>query len=173
MKNRFVLFFIVLFLLMLISPSYSQEVPARLQATLTLRILSFDRNFNRLGDPIKIGVSSDKLLAEFKALNYTVKGRDIVVEKMASPDDVPKYKVIYVGKNWEKNYKAASKKAAESKCVMFCEAEKAVKSGGGAISFKVVGNKPKIIINLSNLRAQGSEFPESFMKSTVVVGKKK
>ena len=173
MKNRFILFFIVLFLLMLISPAYSVDVPLNLQAMLALKILSMDRNFDRFGDPVKVGVSSDEFLKEFKALEGKLKisGKNFVTEKMASPDDVAKYKVIFVGINWEKNYKAVSQKAVESKCLMFCENEKGVKSGGGAISFKVVSSKPRIVINPGNVKAQGSDFPQSFIKGTVVVGK--
>jgi hypothetical protein len=87
-----------------------------------------------------------------------------------SPEDIAKYKVIYIGKDWAGNYTAASEKAVENQCLMFCETEAGVMRGGGAISFKVVAERPKIVVNLKNSRNQGTEFPAIFLKSTVVVG---
>jgi hypothetical protein len=150
----------------------AQDVPLNLQARLMLKILSMDRNFSRFGDPIKIGVSSDKFLQELTAVrgSYQIKGKDFSPEKIASLDDIAKYKVIYVGKDWANNYTAASVKAVENKCLMFCETEAGVLSGGGSVSFKVIGSKPKIVVNLKNSRNQGTEFPANFLKITVVVG---
>ena len=150
----------------------AQDVPLNLQCKLMLKILSMDRNFTRFGDPIKIGVSSDKFLAELKASKGTlkVKGKDFQAEKMASLDDIDKYKVIYVGKDWASNYTVAAAKAVENKSLVFCETEAGVMSGGGSVSFKVVAGKPKIVVNLENARNQGTEFPANFLKITVVVG---
>lgn len=150
----------------------AQDVPLNLQAKLMLKVLSMDRNFSRYGDPIKIGVSSDKFLNELGACRGTllVKGKDFAPEKIVSLDDIAKYKVIYIGKDWVGNYTAASEKAAENKCLMFCETESGVMHGGGSISFKVVEEKPKIVVNLKNSRNQGTDFPAIFLKNTVVVG---
>lgn len=149
-----------------------QEVPLNLQAKLMLKILSMDRNFNRYGDPIKIGVSSDRFLLELMAnkKNLKVKGKDFIPEKMNSLNDIDKYKVTYIGKEWTDSYLAASTRATENKCLMFCETDDGVMNGGGAVSFKVVGGKPKIVVNLGNSRNQGTEFPAIFLKTTVVVG---
>jgi len=161
-----------LFLLVFISPAYSQEVPLNLQVKLALKVVTYDRNFDRLGDPIKIGASSDEFLVELNALKqrFEIRGRSIVPEKMTAPEDVAKYKIVFVGKNWAKSYMAASKAAAENQCLMFCETEKGVKSGGGAVSFKVVDGKARIVVNPGNMKAQGSDFPDSFIKSTIVIG---
>jgi hypothetical protein len=149
----------------------AQEVPLNLQAKLMLKVLSMDRNFSRYGDPIKIGVRSDKFLNELGAFRGTllVKGKDFAPEEIVSLDDIARYKVIYIGKDWAGNYTEASKKAAENRCLMFCETESGVMHGG-SISFKVVGEKPKIVVNLKNSRTQGTEFPAVFLKNTVVVG---
>ena len=170
MKKRLILLVIVL--MMASTYIIAQDVPLNLQARLMLKVLSMDRNFSRYGDPIKIGVSSDKFLNELAACRGTlqVKGKEFVAEKMASLDDIAKYKVIFIGKDWAGNYTPASEKAIENKCLMFCETESGVMRGGGAISFKVVGEKPKIVVNLKNSRNQGTEFPAIFLKNTVVVG---
>ena len=158
-------------ILVVSSLSYSADVPHKLQVTLMLKILSMDRNFDRFGDPIKIGVSSDSFLSVIKGKEgIKVKGKKFVVEKMSSPSDIAKYKVVYVGKGWASQYSAAADAATKNQALMFCETEDAVLSGGGAISFKVVGNKPKIVINLGNVKNQGTNFPADFLKITVVVG---
>ena len=170
MKNKLILLVIVLMIVSI--HIIAQDVPLNLQARLMLKVLSVDRNFSRYGDPIKIGVSSDEFLNELTACKgaFQVKGKEIVPEKMISLDDINKYKVIYIGKNWAHIYAQASMWAAENKCLMFCETESGVLHGGGAISFKVVEEKPKIVVNLKNSRNQGTEFPAIFLKNTVVVG---
>ena len=165
-----------LFLLLLVTALLStyavpQDVPANLQAKLMLKILSMDRNFGRFGDPVKIGTSSEDFAKELNGLpGLKVKGKDFVAEKMASLDDIGKYKVVYVGKNWANNYGAAAAKAIASKALMFCETEDGILSGGGSVSFKVVEGKPKIVVNLGNAIKQGTDFPADFLKITVVVG---
>lgn len=170
MKKKVIL--LVTALMIVSAYMFAQDVPLNLQARLMLKVLSMDRNFSRYGDPIKIGVSSDKFLNELEACRGTlqVKGKAFAPEKMVSLDDIAKYKVIYIGKDWAGNYTAASEKAAENKCLIFCETESGVRRGGGAISFKVAGKKPKIVVNLKNSRNQGTEFPAIFLKTTVVVG---
>lgn len=170
MKKRLILLVIVLMMVSIYI--IAQDVPLNLQVRLMLKVLSMDRNFSRYGDPIKIGVSSDEFFDELAACRgmLQVNGKEFLPEKMASLDDIANYKVIYIGKDWTGNYTAASEKAVENKCLMFCETESGVKRGGGAISFKVVGEKPKIVVNLKNSRSQGTEFPTIFLKNTVVVG---
>lgn len=170
MKKKIIL--LVIALMLVSAYVIAQDVPLNLQVRLMLKVLSMDRNFSRYGEPIKIGISSDKFLNELEACKgmLQVKGKEFVAEKMASLDDIAKYKVIYVGEEWAKSYTEASKKAAKNKCLMFCETESGVMQGGGAISFKVVREKPKIVVNLKNSRNQGTEFPAIFLKNTVVVG---
>ena len=150
----------------------AKDLPLKFQARLMLKILSLDKNLDRYGDPIKIGVSSDQFLKELMAGqgDVKVKGKNFLAEKMTSMDDIAKYKVIYVGKNWADDYPVAAGLAAANKCLMFCEEETGVLIGGGAISFKVVAGKPKIVISLSSARNQGANFPANFLKDIVVIG---
>lgn len=170
MRNKLVLFVIALLAAGTIISA--QDVPLTLQGKLMLKILSMDRNFNRFGDPIKIGTSSDEFLEELNALKkaYKIKGKDFIAEKIDAVDDVANYKVVYLGKNWAANYKAVSEKASENQCLVFCEEEAGVTKGGGAVSFKVVDGKPKIVVNVVNAKGQGTDFPAGFLKITVVVG---
>lgn len=169
MKKQVVL--VLLAVLLTSTLVMAQAVPAKLQVTLILKIISMDRNFGRFGDPVKIGVSSDALMAEFKAnQGVAVKGKTFVVEKMNALDDLNNYKVVYIDTNWSSNYAAAADKAKANKTLIFCAEENYVAAGGGAVSFKVVGGKPKIVINLANTKDQGSDFPANFLKITYVVG---
>jgi hypothetical protein len=170
MKKKLLVMFVALTILSVYISA--QDVPLNLQCKLMLKILSMDRNFSRFGDPIKIGVSSDKFMNELNANKgtLTIKGKDFSAEKLSSLDEIGKYRVIYISKDWADKYTAASGKANETKSLMFCETEAGVMSGGGAVSFKVVAGKPKIVVNLENSRNQGTEFPANFLKITVVVG---
>ncbi|UCH93836.1 MAG: YfiR family protein [Candidatus Aminicenantes bacterium] len=162
---------LVIALVVLSAYGAAQEVPFNVQAKLMLKIICMDRNINRLGSPIKIGVSSDKLLKELEGVKgLKIKGKDFLAKKIFSLDDIANYKVIYVGTNWSSNYLAASAKAVENRCLMFCEDETGVLNGGAAVSFKVVEGKPKIVVNLENAKKQGTDFPAGFLKITVVVG---
>jgi hypothetical protein len=169
MRSKLVL--LLLAITLITAYAIAQDVPANLQAKLMLKILSMDRNFNRFGDPVKIGTSSDEFAKELNAMpGLKVKGKSFKAEKMNSLDDIDKYRVIYVGKNWASNYSAIESKAVASKTLVFCETEDGVLSGGGSVSFKVVEGKPKIVVNLENAKKQGTDFPADFLKITVVVG---
>ncbi len=172
--NRFVPPMAAAFLLVwaLSAPLAAQEVPFELQVKLILKILEFDRNFDRYGDPIKVGVTSDEVLRGFNAQRetLTIKGRKFMAEMMSSLADVGKYKVVYVDKNWKSDYKAASAKAAENKALMFAREEDAVVSGGAAISFRTVEGKPKIVMAVGAAKNQGADFPANFLQVTIVIG---
>jgi hypothetical protein len=170
MRNRIVL--LVIAFLVAGTIISAQDVPVNLQVKLMLKILSMDRNFTRFGDPITIASSSDEFLKELNAVKgkLKVKGKDFAAEKISSPDEIANYKVVYLGKNWASNYKAASAKASENQCLVFCQEEAGVTQGGGAVSFKVVEGKPKIVVNVVNAKNQGTDFPAGFLKITVVVG---
>lgn len=169
MKNKIVFMVLVLFLFS--SMAVAQAVPASAQVKLVLKIASMDRNFGRFGDPVKLGVSSDAMLSEFKAVSgMKIKGKAIVIEKMGSLDDIAKYKVVYIDSNWKNNYAAAAEKAGANQTLIFAADSDYVESGGGSVSFKVVGGKAKIVLNVGNAKKQGSDFPAGFLKVTVVVG---
>lgn len=158
-------------LLLVGTMAFGQSVPASAQVKLVLKIASMDRNFDRFGDPVKIGVSSDAMLSEFQAAsNLTVKEKKFVVEKLNSLDDIANYKLVYIDANWKNNYSAAADKAAVGQTLIFAAEADYVESGGGSVAFKVVGGTAKIVLNVGNAKKQGSDFPANFLKVTVVVG---
>ncbi len=146
------------------------DVNLKLQSKLLLKIVSYDKNFSRFGDPIKIGVSSDEMLTALKALGLKIKGKSYAAEKMASPDDIGKFKIVYIDENWKANYAAVTEKAKAAQALVFCNDASFVESGGGAVSFKLINKKPKIVVNLGNAKEQGTDFSSGFLKVTVIIG---
>ena len=168
MKNKIVLF-VVIFLFLL--PFAFSEVPVALQTKLALKILTFDKNFSRYQDPIKIGVTSDELFNGFKSLEGTikVKGRYFTVVKIDSPSKIGGISVLYVGNNWKSNYKKVSSAVKGKNILVFAEDEECVKKGVAGVGFKVVGGKPKILINIDAAKSQGTEFPATLLKIAFIV----
>jgi len=171
MKHKLMLLVVAVALLLCVQ-AYAGDVPFDVQTKLMLKIISMDRNFERFGTPVKIGCSSDECMKELNVLKASMKisGKDFLVEKIASPADVDKYKVVYIGKNMAGSLGAIASKAAANSCLVFSETEEGVTSGGASVSFKVVDASPKIIVNLDNAKKQGTDFPANFLKVTVVVG---
>jgi len=165
-------FILLTMIITIYSFMFTQEVPLDLQGKLILKILEFDKNFDSFGDPVKIGVSSDEVYKIFNSLqaSITVKGKAIVVEKMNVLADISKFKVIYVDKNWAIDYKGAAQKAIENNCLMFVNDTKIVEQEIAAIGFKLMDNKPKIVIALATAKKMGSDFPASFLQLAVIIG---
>ncbi len=163
--------FLVAFVLVCFSFISFSQIPVELQVLLALKILTFDKNFSRFGNPIKIAVTSDEILNSFKAIEGTikVKGRNFKAEKISSPSEISNYNVLFIGKNWKSKYAEAGAKAEEAKVIAFGEEEECVKSGAAGVGFKVVEGKPKIIINITSSKAQGSEFPTTLLKMAILI----
>ena len=98
---------------------YSQDVPANIQVQFILKILTMDKNINRYGSPIKIGVTSNSMLSAFNsASGITIAGKPFVANIISSVDDISNYTVIFVDTNWKSNYSAAGKIASANKVVI-------------------------------------------------------
>jgi hypothetical protein len=150
---------------------YSQYASEDAQAKMILKILPYDRNFNRFGDTVKIGVSSKHMLKALREQKKdTLRGKKLVVEMLNSLEDIPNYSVIHIGRNWSKNYEAACAKATEKKILMFCGSYQAVEKNQAAIAFRILQRNVKIVLNLKVSKDQGTEFPSNLLKLSIVVG---
>ena len=169
MKSRIIL--ILIFLQVFGFIIYSAEVPIKSQAEMMIKIISMDRNFGRYADPVEIGVSSQGILNQLNNLKSfsKINGRNFIAVKMNSVNDLGKFKVAYIGKNWSGKYSIISKKAIENNILLCCTEENYVAAGGGAISFRVVNNKAKLVVNVNNAKNQGSSFPSGFLRTTIIV----
>ncbi|MCP5051648.1 MAG: YfiR family protein [bacterium] len=150
---------------------YSKDVNADLQSKLILKMIAYDRNLARFGDPIKIGVSSKAMLdALQKNGQAPIKGKKLSVAMLGSVGDIGNFGIIYADKNWKKDYGAACAAAIDKKILMFCNSYEAVENNQAGIAFRVVGNKPKIVLNIGVSKNQGTDFPSNLLKLTLVVG---
>lgn len=172
MKHTLLLLITFLFIFGSASGAYSQDVPLSMQAKLIIKIISMDRNMDRFGDPIVIGVSSDEMMEEFNALggSLLVKDKELKAEKLGSTDEISKFKLVYIGKNWSDRYAAAAGKIKGNRVLAFGEHPDFAELDWGSVSFKAVSGKPKIVVNLANAKDAGTDFPAGFLKITVVVG---
>lgn len=150
---------------------FSQTVQRDVQAQLMLKIISLDRNMGRFGDTVTIGVTSDAMLRTLKRFDKRpIKGKSFTVGLMQTLDDIAAYNVVYIDKNWEKNYKAAGDAAIAKKVLMFCASFKAVERNEAGVAFKTVLGKPRIVMNLGVVKLQASDFPSGLLQLTMVVG---
>jgi hypothetical protein len=156
---------------LLASPVFAQGVPIDVQTQLICKIVSMDRNFSRFGSSVRIGVTSDRLAESFSAVKdkMQIKGRSIEVEKSGTAD-VAKFNVVVIDENWKDRYATASEAATRSKALSFFCEESALTGFGGAVSFRLNGAKAKIVINLTNVKAQGSLFSADLLQLAIVVG---
>ncbi len=169
--RRIFIFLLLVFFAASSLPLLSQTVQKDLQAQFVLKIISLDRNFDRYGDPIRIGVTSN---AMFRAMNrfskQVVKGKKFAPELMNTLDDISKYDAFYLDKNWDANHKAALEKAKEHKVLMFSYSYRAVERAEAGVAFRTVLGKPKIVVNLGVIKEEGSDFPSNFLTMTMVFG---
>lgn len=156
---------LTLIFLFITASSYSEQVPVNVQARLMLKIISVDLNFDRLGDNIKIGVTSQQFLIAIRSLgNFKIKGKPFTVEKISSINEIHKYNAVYIDAGFQVQYNDLGQKAGKSKILTFCGQAKGVKGPGGAIAFIMLDGKPKILVNLNNAKDQGSDFSDNFLK---------
>lgn len=141
------------------------------QAKLILKILPYDRNFNRFGDTVKIGVSSKHMLKALKDQKKTsLRGKKLEVGLMESLEDIPAYGIVFIDRNWSANYDAAKTIAVEKKILMFCGSYQAVEKGNAAIAFRIIQRKMKIVLNLGITKEMGTDFPSNLLKLSMLVG---
>ena len=150
---------------------YSQRVNEDAQAQLILKLIRYDRNFGRYGDPIKIGVTNKSVFNAFKRYSKdTVKGKGIIVEMLKSVDEIPDFHVIYVGRSLRKDLDAVCAKAIEKKILMFSSSYGVVEKSQAAVAFRMIGKQAKIVLNVKTAKEQGADFPADLLRLTVLVG---
>ncbi len=171
MKKYEVIGIILMLLVVHTDVLFSQSVAEETQAQMVFKVLPYDRNFDRFGDPIRIGATSTHMLKALqKEAPPMLKGKKIVLEILNSQEDIPNFKIIFVDRNWSKNYATACAKATESQILMFCGSYNAVEKDEAAIAFRELQNKIRIVLNLKVMKNQGTEFPSDLLKLSLVVG---
>ena len=139
---------------------YSQEVPANLQAALFKKIFSFNKTLSAKGS-VEIGVigaSGDGIVAAFKEAGINAKA-------MGGNQITGDVNVVYVMPG-----AASTKQQSASKGVLSISGVTSlVENGQVAIGLDIEGGKPKIVINMAQLKAEGQELTADLLKIVKVI----
>ncbi len=153
-------FAIVIFLLGAITTnSFAQEmaVPANLQAALFKKIFSFNKTLTAKGnvEVAVIGAGADEVVSAFKSVGLNAK----------AADQIGGASVVYVMPG-----APAPKAQSASKGVLSISGVTSyVEDGKVAIGLGVEGGKPKIIIHMAQLKAEGQELSADLLKIAKVI----
>lgn len=151
----------------------AQGVPEEVSSKLMIKIISFDKNLSRMASPIRIGVTEDKMLQALNAIKtIQISGKAFTVAKIGGPAEVGQFNVIYIGAAKEGQMEKYASAAASAKVMVISETKSGVEKGAG-VGFFVQDGKPKIAVAPANAAAQGSEFPDNFLKVSMVIGEMK
>lgn len=143
---------------------YSQEmpVPINLQAALFKKIFAFDKTLQAKGNPEVIILSGDEgaddVAAAFKAAGVNAK----IIKGSQPPAGAA---VVYVMPGTASPKQACAQKGVLSISGVTSFAE----SGKVAIGLGLEGGKPKIIIHLGQLKAEGQELSADILKIARIV----
>ena len=157
-NNR--IFFCLIFLFGITSMNiFAQEVPANLQAALFKKIFSFDKTLQSKGvDVAVLGASSDEIVAAFVGAGVNAKA--------TGGNQVPGgVSVVYV----MPGVGAINKQSAAKGVLSISGDVSNVESGKVAIAIGIEGGKPKIIINIAQLKSEGQELSADLLKIARVI----
>ena len=142
--------------------NYAQEmaVPVNLQSVLFKKIFAFDKTLSAKGDfqVAVIGNSGADVVSAFKQAGVNVKA--------VSGDQIPSdVSVVYLmpGTTNTKQQTAANGVLSISGVASYAE------NGNVAIGIGTEGGKPKIIINMSQLKAEGQDLSSELLKIAKII----
>jgi hypothetical protein len=180
--------------LLLLVPARAEQMPlsAEAQIPLLLKVLTYDRNFERkAGKVLAIGVVHDpadrdsaKATDEvgstlFKFTSRTVKGLPLkyYTIEFTGAADLERFvkekgiSVLYVAPGSAKDLPALLKVSEDLDLTTLTGVPEYVRRGV-AVGIGVLQDKPQILINLASARAQGSDFDASLLRIATVLGQK-
>lgn len=149
----------LIFGMSLITNTLAQEmaVPANLQAALFKKIFSFDKTLASKGnfEVAVLGAGSDAVVSEFNSVGVNAKAANEIGSAL----------VVYVMPGSPSPKAQTSSKGVLSISGVTSYAEE----GKVAIGLGVEGGKPKIIINMAQLKAEGHELSAELLKIAKVI----
>ena len=156
-KKVFTVIFLLLGLITVNSFAQEMAVPANLQAALFKKIFSFNKTLTAKGnvEVAVIGSGADEVVSAFKDAGVNAK----------AASDIGGASVVYVMPG------AASPKAqsAAKGVLSISGVTSYVENGSVAIGLGVEGGKPKIIINMAQLKAEGQDLSADLLKIAKVI----
>jgi hypothetical protein len=169
MKKKFLskskIFTILLFLIGITTTnSFAQDmaVPANLQAALFKKIFAFDKTIQAKGSTdvviLSADGSADEIASAFKSVGINAK----VVKGSQVPGEV---NIVYIMPG------VASPKGqcAQKKVLSISGVASYAESGKVSIALDVEGGKPKIVVNIAQLKAEGQELSSDLLKIAKVI----
>lgn len=157
-KNK--IFKVAIFLIGLMTVnSFAQEmaVPVNLQAALFKKIFAFDKTLTAKGniEIAVIGDGADEVVSAFKNAGINAKAAEQIGEASVA--------YVMPGTASIKSQSAAKGVLTISGVTSFVE------SGNVAVGIGVDGGKPKIVINMSQLKAESQELSADLLKIAKVI----
>jgi hypothetical protein len=149
----------IMFLLFFTGNIIAQEmaVPANLQAALFKKILSFNKTLTAKGnfEVSIIGSGADAVVSAFKEAGLNAK----------ATSDIGSSAVVYImpGTSSLKSQTSAKGVLSISGVTSYVE------NGSVAVGLGVEGGKPKIIVNMAQLKAEGQELSAELLKIAKVI----
>jgi hypothetical protein len=145
--------------MMLGTDAFAQSIPANMQAALFKKIFAFDKTLASKGgaEIAVIGPGSDEIVSAFKDAGLSVK---------ATGDQIPAgTTVVYVmpGASSPKAQTASKGILSISGAASYAEAGKV------AVGLGTEGGKPKILIHMSQLKAEGQELSADLLKLARII----
>ncbi len=157
--NKSILATITCIIFLITTNSYGQnmEVPANLQTALFKKIFAFDKTLTAKGnfEVAVIGAGAEEIVASFKETGVNAK----------TATDIGGASVIYIMPG-----SASFKSQSASKGVLSISGVTSyVEDGKVAIGIGSEGGKPKIIINMAQLKAEGHDISPDLLKIAKVI----
>jgi hypothetical protein len=155
--NKSLIFYTVVSILISASLQ-AQDLPANLQAALFKKIFAFDKTLESKQIEVVVLGSGDGIVAAFKEAGISAKA--------VSGNQLPAgVNVVYVNQGV-----TATKSQSASKGVLSISGTVSlVENGQVAIGLSVEGGKPKIVVNLPQLKAEGHEIAADLLKIAKII----
>ena len=140
-------------------------------ALVILKMISLDRNIDRLGDPIRIGVDGDKILDALQELEPGLRiwGRRFTAHRIRTLIEARQYRVVFISGASGLGSPGMVEQVARSGCLVFSDDARQVLFGFTAVMLTVIDNRTYVAVNLDNASRQGALFKEEDLEMVTIV----
>ncbi len=171
-------------------PARAEDLPARNQALLLLRVLVYDRNLKaRAGDAVRVAVAyrpgdaaseaeRDSLMAAYQevAKDVVAQGLPVKVEALAWRDAADfaarlgarRFAAVHAGRGLAAVAEDLARAARKSQSLTFAPAREMV-SAGLAVGLVFRGERAGLVVNLGAARAEGAELDTALLQLAEVI----
>jgi hypothetical protein len=157
--------------LMKVKIVYKRKAMSKTWALVILKMISLDRNIHRLGDPIQIGVASDKVLAALNRLEdcLKVRGRRFRAYGIRTLKDALRYPVVFIARGSGVDRPSVMEELSLSRCLIFTDDERHILFGYAAVLLTIKDKRTCVAVNLDNASQQGTQFYEDHLDMVTTI----